>query len=141
MGKRVNPRKIKIHQTYQIDQAAQALGVSIPTIRDWIKKGLPVMRTHTPFLIIGADLREYIKTAQRKAKAPLGFNQFYCMSCRKPRTPMGDMLDYIQTSSKRGRLVGLCSVCEGTLNRFASRSELPDLAKTFDIECKGQGEA
>ena len=95
MARRVNPRNIKIHQTYQIDQAAYALGVSIPTIRDWIKKGLPAMRAQTPFLIIGSDLREYIENSRRDAKAPLEVNQFYCLRCRSPRTALGDMLDYI----------------------------------------------
>lgn len=141
MVKRVNPRNIKIHQAYEIDQAACALGVSIPTIRGWIRKGLPAMRAQKPFLIIGADLREYIENTRKNAKVPLEANQLYCLRCRKPRTPLGNMLDYVPINSERGRLVGLCSVCEGTLNRFASRSSLPDLAKIFDVDCRGQGEA
>ena len=141
MVKRVNPRNIKTHQAYEIDQAACSVGVSIPTIRGWIKKGLPVMRAQKPFLIIGADLREYIENARKRAKAPLQANQLYCLRCREARTPMGDMVDYLPISPTRGRLVGLCSECEGTLNRFCSRSALPGLANIFDIDCKGQGEA
>ena len=58
MARRANPRKVKIHLNYTIEEAAEALSVSIPTVRSWIKGGLPALTSKRPYLIMGSELRE-----------------------------------------------------------------------------------
>ena len=43
MSKRANPMAIKTALTYEISEAAFALGKSPATIRNWVKDGLPVL--------------------------------------------------------------------------------------------------
>ncbi|NOR63875.1 MAG: helix-turn-helix domain-containing protein [Rhodobacteraceae bacterium] len=133
MTRRINPRKAKIHQSYTVEEAALLFGRSIPTVRSWIKKGLPIMRGQIPHLILGAELREYLDKTQRSSKRPLAPNQLYCLKCRKPQAPYGGLVDYVPISAKRGRLEGLCPTCEGICNRFASRRQLPQFAEIFDL--------
>lgn len=141
MAKRVKYGHVKLYRSYKIDEAAVALGVSIPTIRTWIKKGLPAMRTQKPYLILGADLRDFVKKIRKDASMPLALDQLLCLRCRKPRVPLGNMVDYFPRNATAGRLVGLCSVCEGTCNRFVQKTDLPKMAAIFDIICKEHGEA
>jgi hypothetical protein len=61
MSKRANPMAVKAALTYEVGEAAHALGKSVATIRNWIKDGLPVMTSRKPYLILGADIRSYIK--------------------------------------------------------------------------------
>ncbi len=133
MTRRINPRKVKIHQNYTVEEVAQLVGRSIPTVRSWIKKGLRVMRGQIPHLILGADLREYLDKSQKSNKKPLTPNQLYCLKCRKPQAPYGALVDYVPISDVRGRLEGLCPTCEGICNRFASPRQLPRFAEIFDL--------
>jgi len=133
MARRRNSRKIKIHQSYTVEEAALVLGCSVPTVRSWIKKGLPVLRSQIPHLILGADLREYLEAAQKTGKTPLQSDELYCLKCRKPRKPYGALVDYIPTTTSKGRLEGLCPVCGSLCNRFTSQSQLPKFTDIFDL--------
>jgi hypothetical protein len=42
---RIDPRRIKIHFAYSVEEAATALGTHRNTIRLWIKQVLPVATT------------------------------------------------------------------------------------------------
>jgi len=141
MPKRPNPRAVKAARTYSIPEAAEVLQVSNGTIRQWIRNGLRAMTGQRPYLILGADIRDYLTRVRTDRKTPLGPDQLYCLSCRKPRQPYGMMVDYIPHGTHTGRLTGLCDVCDGVANRMVGRVSLPALNKIFDIACRdGSGD-
>jgi DNA-binding transcriptional MerR regulator len=41
-NRRIDPRRIKIHYSYTVKDAADALGTNKNTVRLWIKQGLPI---------------------------------------------------------------------------------------------------
>ncbi len=137
MARRYNPRKIKIHKSYRVDEAADALGVSVQTIRNWVRDGLPVFRSKTPFLILGCELRAYIERRFVKPKHKLNPGEFTCFGCRAPRLPFGMMADYVPLNAHRGRLVGLCPVCEATCSRFVALASLTAHSAVLDISIPG----
>jgi hypothetical protein len=53
---RINPRLVKIHLSYTVDEAARRLKTHKNTIRNWIKLGLPVIDGRRPALVHGRDL-------------------------------------------------------------------------------------
>ena len=71
MSKRANPMAVKAALSYEIGEAATALGKTPATIRNWIKDGLPVMSSRKPYLISGAAIREYLRVKYKSAKRPL----------------------------------------------------------------------
>ena len=133
MAKRPSVRAIKAARTYTIEEAAHALGITPATVRAWAKSGLPVMRSRRPYLILGEALRDFLAARTKKAKAPLGRDQLYCLRCKAPRIPMWLMVDCVSQTPNTARLVGLCEVCGGTCNRMISRDKISDFARVFDL--------
>ena len=109
------------------------LNAAPQTVRGWIKDGLPVLFTQRPMLILGFELKAYLDNRQETAKQPTVLGEMYCMSCRKPRKPLGMMADYVPKTTTTGRLEALCGVCEGVCIRFTSKASLPDLSRILDI--------
>jgi excisionase family DNA binding protein len=137
MTKRPNPRSVKTARTYTIDEAADALGVSIGTIRSWVKSGLPLMKSRKPFLILGDNLRGFLQARAANSKVSLLAGQLYCLTCKAGREPLGMMVDCIPQTAKTARLTGLCDVCSGTCNQIVSLSKLDQLRGIFDVAMKG----
>ncbi|MGI9350157.1 MAG: helix-turn-helix domain-containing protein [Rhizobiaceae bacterium] len=133
MTRRVNLRKIKSGLPYTCEEAAEALNVTVQTVRSWEKRGLQIMKSQRPYLICGAVLREFLEKKQESRKQRLADNELYCTKCKKPRNPYGDMADYIPLNDKSGRLVGLCSFCEKYCQRFVSLGQLPKLQAHIEI--------
>ena len=94
MARRHNVRRVKIHWSYSISEAAKLLGVHKLTVSRWIERGLPLIEQKRPFLIHGSDLRDFL-TAQQPRKQPCRAGEIYCVRCRAPKRPAGDMADYI----------------------------------------------
>jgi len=136
MAKHPNSRAIKAARTYTVEEAAIALGVSIGTIRAWVKSGLPLMKSQRPFLILGDGLRGFLEDRAKAAKAPLQADQLYCLSCKAGRRPMGMMVDCIPQTPKTARLLGLCEVCGGTCNRMISQAKIDYSSRIFEIAIK-----
>ncbi|MDB4020502.1 helix-turn-helix domain-containing protein [Planktomarina temperata] len=136
MPKRPNPRAIKAARTYTVEEAAIVLGVSVGTIRSWVKSGLPLMRSQRPFLILGDALRNFLKDRAKASRAPLREDQLYCLTCKAGRNPMGLLVDCIPQTPKTARLLGLCNVCGGTCNRMISKSKIDDFSQVFCVAIK-----
>lgn len=137
MAKRPNPKRVKAARTYTILEAADALGLSVGTIRGWVRQGLPAMTAQRPFLILGDDIRDYLHQSRAKAKTALAPDQLLCLTCKQGRAPFGMMVDVIHQTAKTARLLGLCDTCGGTCNRIVSRAALSRFAEIFDVGSTG----
>ena len=111
MPKRVSGRKIKINSQYTYEKAADALGVSVQTVRSWRKLGLRVLDSQKPHLILGFALKDFLYERANKPILSLAHDEFLCMTCRAPRRAYGGMADYLPYNAKHGRLQALCEVC------------------------------
>jgi excisionase family DNA binding protein len=114
---RVNPRLVKIHRTYTVEEAARTLKVHKNTVRNWIKSGLPIIDDRRPTLIHGADLRCFLEARRQRAKQPCPPGYFYCVRCRAPKAPAGGMADYVPMTPSSGNLRGICPDCETLIHR------------------------
>lgn len=133
MAKRLSARRIKAQRTYTYEEAGDALGVTMQTVRAWRRDGLAVMDGQKPHLILGAVLKAFIANRAKKSKAILAPHEFHCMSCRAPREAYGGMADYVAITPTRGVLSTLCGVCEGQCVKFASNAQLPAFAEKLTI--------
>lgn len=137
MAKRVSTRKIKKHRLYSYEEAGGALGVTPHTVRAWRASGLVVMAATTPHYILGAELIRYIEDKQARKTIKMALDQMYCLKCKMARKPLWAMVDYLPINDTRGRLTGLCEVCEGDLQRFVGKGDLSRFGQIYEITTKG----
>lgn len=141
MAKRLDARKVRGVLTYTVDELARALGVTEPTVRAMIKRGMPALANQKPMLILGEAARNYIDAENEKARQPLSIDQLYCLTCKAPTRPLGAMVDLVLSNRGAPRITGLCEVCEGSCSRVVSRNALAALGQVFDIAISGAGRA
>jgi hypothetical protein len=126
VSKTPNHRLAKIHRNYTVEEAARLFRVHRNTVRQWIKRGLPVIAGH-PVLVLGRDLRAFLQKRREQARRRCRPNELYCLRCRVPRTPAEEMVEYERTAPNRGRFVALCSRCGSLMYRSVNPSHMPPI--------------
>jgi hypothetical protein len=102
------------------------LGVTRRTCTRWIKEGLkPIDIDTKPLLIMGEELKKFLKERQQRGKRTLNYNEYYCMKCREPRVALGGTERVIYTGKTVGKKkmkqqmkVGQCILCKSKMNRL-----------------------
>jgi hypothetical protein len=123
--KRINPRLIKLHHCYSVEEASARLGVHKNTVRGWQRDGLEAIDQSRPVLFPGKALRAYLIGKRMAAKRPCPPGMLYCFKCRTHRPPALDMLDYIPRNGTSGNLSALCATCGTVMNVAARLATLP----------------
>jgi hypothetical protein len=134
MGKRhSNPRLVKIHRSYTVEEVAKLLGKHKNTVRNWIKNGLATIDEKRPLLILGHDLVEFIKKRRAKNKQSCKPGQLYCVRCRVPKFPAGDFAEYSPVTEKFGNLIAICPDCDSIMNRLVSLARIKEVCGNLDV--------
>jgi len=134
MGKRLhNPNLAKIHRSYSVEEVAIRYDVFKGTVRAWIKAGLPVLNDKRPMLILGSDLAAFHQARRTKNKQTCKPGEIYCVRCRTPKVPAGDMADYTIITEKIGNLEAICPDCDKIMNRRVSLAKLEQVRGKMDI--------
>jgi len=136
MSGRCNPNKAKINRNYTVEEIANLYPVHKNTVRAWVKSGLPVCDNQKPMLILGADLREFLKSKNKKHKQKCKPHEMYCLRCKSPQKPAENMIDYEPISKTTGRLIGICSCCECVINKYISLANYTKIQHYFTDDTK-----
>jgi hypothetical protein len=131
--RRPNPRLAKIHRNYTVDEVAHLFDVHRNTVREWVKRGLPTNDDKRPMLILGRDLVTFLTARRAKTKRPCVPGEIYCVRCRAPRAPAGEMVDYVPLTATLGNLVAICSACETMMYRRVNLARLEQVRGNLDI--------
>ncbi len=126
--------RIKRDFGYYIPEICDLLGAHKNTVLRWIRNGLPKIDDSKPFLIHGSQLRGFLANQQTSRKSRCGPDEFYCFRCRQPRRPWNGIVDITFRSNKVLNLSGLCEQCECVINKCNSVANLPQIAKTFNLQ-------
>jgi len=135
MTRRYNIRRVKIHRTYSISEAAKLLDVSKHAIRRWIDAGLPLIERKRPYLIQGGDLRAFLKERQPR-KQPCRAGEIYCVKCRAPKRPAFDDAQFIPKTPTTGLLAGFCPTCGTMIYRLTKTASLDAAAGDLKVACR-----
>ena len=133
MPKRMNPMAVKANMAYDVPEAARALGVTPATIRNWIKDGLRAMTSCKPYLILGADIRDYLRQKNEAARRPLAEDELFCPACRTGRKPLKMLVTQSTISKTTDLLKGPCERCNCTATRMISARKAQAFAEIFRI--------
>jgi hypothetical protein len=132
MTRRFNYRRVKIHRNYEIAELAALIGAHRQTICRWIAAGLPTTEPRRPHLVRGIDFRAFMR-AHEPIKQHCQPGEFYCLGCRAPRRPAGEMAHYVPRTATRGALSGICPTCDKMIYRAMSIASIGQIGGGLDI--------
>lgn len=128
-----NHRHVKIHRSYTVEEIASLFSIHKNTVRGWIKTGLHPSDDKRPMLILGRDLAAFLQARRVKNKQTCQLGEIYCVRCRAPKNPAGDMADYQAVTEKLGNLVAICPDCNSIMNRRVSFAKLGQFREKINI--------
>ena len=126
MSKKYEIRKIKTKRSYTFKELADLLGVHVRTVQSWHLDGLsPLEGSNNPYLVMGREIKVYLKQKTLRNKVKLQENEFYCMGCKKAVIPT-KVYKYVNGVKIGGnkpsvRLGGICPTCSKKVNKFTSK--------------------
>jgi excisionase family DNA binding protein len=123
MARRYSLARIKIHRNYEIDEAAELLGVTPQTVRTWIKQGLPAITDKRPYLLLGWQLKAFLKEREGSRRTPVPKGEFFCCRCKASRKAVPGTIERVELPDGRPMLVGKCEVCGCRCQRFLRRGQ------------------
>ena len=137
MSRRINPRRIKVHHSYTVEEAARVLGVHKNTVRGWRQKNLKPIDHRKPVVFEGKDLRAFLERANRGRKQPSPKGHFYCFKCRAARRPAMDLVDYVPITTISGNLRAFCVECETLMHRRARLADVAAIMPGITVQLAG----
>jgi hypothetical protein len=128
-----NYRLAKIHRNYTVEEIAKLFRVHRNTVREWIKRSLPTSDRKRPMLILGRDLAAFLQARRLKNKRKCQPGEIYCVRCRAPKHPAGDMAEYQPVTTTLGSMVGICPSCDSMIYRRVNLAKLEQVRGKLDI--------
>ena len=128
-----NHRLVKIHRSYTVEEIATLFDTHKNTVRRWVKEGLATTDDKRPMLVLGHVLVEYLQARRSKNKQTCKPGALYCVRCRAPKAPAGDMAEYSPITEKFGNLIGICPDCDALMNRRVSLDKIGQVRGKMDI--------
>ena len=134
MGKRhPNHRLVKIHRSYTVEEIADLFDLHKNTVRLWVKGGLATIDDRRPMLILGHVLVAFLQVRRSRNKQACKPGELYCVRCRAPKPPAGDMAEYRPITEKFGNLVAICPDCDAIMNRRVSLAKIEQIRGKMEI--------
>ena len=128
-----NYRLAKIHRNYTVEEVAGLFGVHKNTVREWVKHGLPINDDRRPMLILGRALSTFLQARRVKNRRPCQPGEIYCVRCRSPKIPAGDMAEYQALTPTLGNLIGICPGCESMMYQRVNLAKLALVRANLDV--------
>jgi hypothetical protein len=128
-----NYKLIKIHRSYTVEEIAKLFSSHKNTVRRWIKDGLTCIDDKRPMLVLGQVLVEFLQTRRAKNRRICKQGELYCVRCRLPKSPAGDMAEYFPVTQKFGNLTAICPDCDAIMNRLVSLAKIDEFRGKMDI--------
>lgn len=135
-AKRINPRLIKIHRSYSVEDIARTLSVHKNSVRSWIKSGLPTVDNTRPVLVLGNELKAWLENRLKANKRPCPIGTIYCFKCREPKAPALGMIEYKPMDCSSGNLNALCEACGTVMHRRIKQIDISIKMPDLDVQIR-----
>ena len=133
------PKLVKTLHSYTFEEISELFNIHVKTVHTWKKAGLKIIDDSRPFLVMGYDLKEFIKDKIVKRKVKLMPNEFYCARCNAARMSKDNEVSLKLTGRTMGKdlkemiIKGFCEHCNTRLNRFSHLGKIDEVKNNFNI--------
>jgi hypothetical protein len=137
MGKRkrkYNANLVRARHSYTFSEIAEVYQIHPRTVQSWRKQGLKVIdELSKPYLVIGEEIKGFLKEKAKKRKHRLKTGEFFCPRCRLPRKSLPDKIVIEITDRKLGKthrqaiIKGVCEVCNRPVLLFSSDRKVQEM--------------
>ena len=79
------------------------------------------------------ELRRFLTDRRASAKQTCGPGRIFCLPCRAPKVPAGNMAECIALSETTGTLRGICPDCDRMIYRRVNPQKLNTVCGDLDI--------
>ena len=124
---------MKIHRSYTVEEIADLFDLHKNTVRHWVKDGLATIDDRRPMLILGHVLVAFLQVRRSRNKRACKPGEIYCVRCRAPKPPAGDMAEYRPITEKFGNLIAICPDCDAIMNRRVSLAKIEQIRGKMEI--------
>ena len=131
--KRYNSRRVKVHRSYTVEEAARLFRVHKNTVRGWLQSGLQPIDGRRPILILGRQLASFLHARREHQRQRCRAGELYCFRCRAPRTSAAQTADYLPITASSGNLRAMCSDCGTRMYRRVSFHKLAAVAGDLQV--------
>jgi len=128
-----NPRLVKVHRNYSVEDIARLFGIHKNTVRSWLKQGLAAIDDRRPMLSLGRELSRFLHERRQRAKQSCGPGRVYCIACRAPKVPAGKIAECTPTGSLVGNLCGICPDCDRLIYRRVNLAKIDAVRGDLEI--------
>jgi hypothetical protein len=90
-------------------------------------------RSQRPWLIKGEALKAFLESRRAQARCRLRIGEIYCLPCRAPKVPAGNMAEYLVRTPQSGSLLGICPDCDQYIYRMVRRIDLDRIRANLDV--------
>jgi hypothetical protein len=133
-GKRhPNPRLVKLHRSYTVEQIARLFDIHKNTVRAWVKQGLQPIDGLRPALFHGPVLVAFLQRRRESAKQTCPPGHIYCLPCRAPKAPAGNMAEFVPVTDTAGNLRGICPDCDRLIHRRVNQAKIKAIQGNLEI--------
>ena len=105
----------------------------------WFKLGLEAIDGQRPTVARGEEIRRFLAERRARAKRPCGPGRIYCLPCRAPKVPAGNMAECVATSDTTGTLRGICPDCDRMIYRTVNPQKIAAVRGDLDVSVTQAG--
>lgn len=99
--------------SYTIKEMSDCLEINEKTCLRWIENGLSIVPgSKKPILILGSEIKNFLRKKDSKKKVKLKRSEFYCFTCKAARNAKQGSIKKFQRQK-----IALCRVCGGKMSR------------------------
>jgi hypothetical protein len=128
-----NPRLVKIHRNYSVEEVSRLFKIHKNTVRSWFRQGLQPIDRLRPTVILGLELRRFLTDRRARGKQSCGPGRIYCLPCRAPKVPAGNVAECVATTDTAGTLCGICPDCDRMIYRRVNPRKLSAVRGDLDV--------
>jgi hypothetical protein len=116
-----------------VEELSRLFAIHKNTVRNWLREGLAAIDEQRPTIIRGVEIRRFLTDRRARSKQRCGPGRIFCLPCRAPKVPAGNIAECIAVGETMGTLQGICPDCDRMIYRCVNLQKIDGVRGELDI--------